>query len=147
VDLGQVAVHLPGAVGVLDIYHAVEHLWAAGKGVWGEGTAECRAWADAGREVLLRSGAAGLLATTGGGAWAEWRGYFEPHVGHTGYAARLAEGRSIGSGLVEGSCKQVVGRRLKQTGARWKVRRVERMAALCAVQASDQWDAYWASQA
>ena len=33
--------------------------------------------------------------------------------------------------------------RLKQTGARWKVRRVERMATLCAVQASGQWDAYW----
>jgi hypothetical protein len=39
----------------------------------------------------------------------------------------------------------VVGRRLKQTGARWKVRRVERMAALCAVLASDQWETYWAS--
>jgi hypothetical protein len=37
----------------------------------------------------------------------------------------------------------VVGRRLKQTGARWKVRRVERMAALCSVQASDQWNTYW----
>ena len=39
--------------------------------------------------------------------------------------------------------KQVIGRRLKQTGARWKVRRVERMATLCALQASDQWDTYW----
>ena len=53
----------------------------------------------------------------------------------------------IGSGMVEGACKHVVGRRLKQTGARWKVRRVERMAALCAVQASDQWNAYWATAA
>src|SRR5438552_1642354 len=70
-----------------------------------------------------------------------------PHRGHTDYAGRLAEGRSIGSGMVEGACKQVVGRRLKQTGARWKVRRVERMAALCAVQASDQWEAYWATAA
>ena len=144
---GQVAVHLPGAVGVLDSYHASEHLGSAAKAVWGEGTAECRAWVDTGRETLLRSGASGLLASMGGVEWSEWRGYFEPHGEHTGYAARLAEGRSIGSGLVEGSCKQVVGRRLKQTGARWKVRRVERMATLCAVQASDQWDAYWAGKA
>lgn len=144
---GQVAVHLPGAVGVLDIYHASEHLWSAAKAVWGEGTAECRAWVETRRETLLRSGASGLLAAMDGSEWSAWRGYFEPHVEHTGYAARLAEGRSIGSGLVEGSCKQVVGRRLKQTGARWKVRRVERMATLCAVQASDQWDAYWARKA
>lgn len=139
----QVAGHLPGAAGVLDIYHAGEHLWSAAKAVLGEGTAACRAWVDGRRATLLRSGAAGLLAEMAGAAWSAWRGYFEPHREHTGYAARLAEGRSIGSGLVEGSCKQVVGRRLKQTGARWKVRRVERMAALCAVQASGQWDDYW----
>ena len=66
---------------------------------------------------------------------------------HHWNAARLAQGRSIGSGLVEGACKQVIGRRLKQTGARWRVRRVERMAALCAVQASGQWAAYWAGAA
>jgi hypothetical protein len=34
-------------------------------------------------------------------------GYFEPPVEHTGYATRVAEGRSIGGGLVDGSCKQV----------------------------------------
>lgn len=93
---------------------------------------------------MLAGGAAALLAGLTGDGWEELRGYFEPHRDHTGYAARLASGQSIGSGLVEGACKQVIGRRLKQTGARWKVRRVERMAALCAVQASDQWEAYWA---
>jgi hypothetical protein len=72
------------------------------------------------------------------------RDYFAPHVGHTDYAGRLAAGQSIGSGLVEGACKQGIVRQLKQTGAQWKVRRVERMASLCAVQASAQWDAYWA---
>jgi hypothetical protein len=102
---------------------------------------------EARRETLLRSGAAGLLAELPAGAWPEVRGYFAPHVGHTDYAARLRSGQSIGSGLVEGSCKQVIGRRLKQTGARWKVRRVERLAAVCAVLASDQWHDYWATAA
>jgi hypothetical protein len=81
-----------------------------------------------------------------GAAWADWRGYFAAHPGHTDDAARLSEGRSSGSGLVEGACERVAGRRLKQTGARWKVRRVERMAALCAVQAGDQWDADWSNK-
>jgi len=143
----QAAGHLPGAVGVLDIYHAGEHLWAAANRVFGEGTAAARAWVGQRRGTLLRGGAAELLPELAGAEWSDLRGYFQPHVGHTGYATRLAQGRSIGSGLVEGSCKQVVGRRLKQTGARWKVRRVERMAALCAVQASHQWDAYWANAA
>ena len=45
--------------------------------------------------------------------------------------------------MVEGACKTAIGKRLKQTGARWKVRRLERMAALCCLQYGDQLDAYW----
>jgi hypothetical protein len=143
----QVAEHLPGVAGVLDIYHASEHLWAAANAHFGEGSAGAGAWVRRRRETLLRRGASGLLAELAGVEWCGLRGYFEPHVEHTGYADRLRLGQSIGSGLVEGACKQVIGRRLKQTGARWKVRRVERMATLCAVQATEQWDAYWAGKA
>jgi hypothetical protein len=141
----QQEAYLPGAAGVLDIYHASAHLWAAAHAHFGEGTAQARAWVEQRRATLLAGGAAGLLAELTGAAWAGVRQYFAPHRGHTGYAARLAAGQAIGSGLVEGACKQVIGRRLKQTGARWKVRRVERMASLCAVQASGQWEAYWAN--
>jgi hypothetical protein len=143
----QLAEHLPGVTGVLDIYHASEHLWGAANTRLGEGTAQTRAWVAMRRETLLRLGAPGLLAELRGVGWTGLRGYFEPHVDHTPYADRLRRGQSIGSGLVEGACKQVIGRRLKQTAARWKVRRVERMATLCAIQAGDQWDAYWAGKA
>ena len=138
----QLDAHLPGAAGVLDIFHASGHLWAAANAHFGEGTAAARAWVEQRRSALVGGGAAAVLAGLTGAAWEGVRAYFAPHQGHTGYAARLAAGQSIGSGMVEGACKQVVGRRLKQTGARWRVRRVERMAALCAVQATDQWDAY-----
>ena len=143
----QLAEHLPGAAGVLDIYHASEHLWAAAHAQFGEGTPQAWAWVAARRRTLLRAGATALLRELTGVEWNGLRGYFEPHVEHTRYAQRLRSGQSIGSGLVEGACKQVIGRRLKQTGARWKVRRVERMATLCAIQASDQWDTYWAGKA
>ena len=145
----QVDRNLPGAAGVLDIFHAGEHLHAAAVARHGEGTAAARDEAARWRRTLLESGAATLLerlrADPGdvGGLIA----YLGPHVGHTAYRRRLAEGRSIGSGLVEGACKTVVGRRLKQTGARWRVRRVERMAALCCVLYGDQWDTYWSKAA
>jgi hypothetical protein len=138
-----VPTYLPGSVGVLDIYHASEHLWTAANGHFGEGTNAARSWVHARRASLLRRGASGLLGELVGEPWSALRGYFESHVDHTGYESRLTEGRVIGSGLVEGACKQVVCRRLKQTGARWKVRRVERMASLCAVQAGQQWEDYW----
>jgi hypothetical protein len=141
----QLAEHLPGAAGVLDIDHASTHLWAAASAHFGEGSDVARAWVAARRATLLAGGAVALLAELTGAGWAEVRRSFEPHRGHTAYAGRLAAGQSIGSGLVEGACKQVIGRRLKQAGARWRVRWVERLAALCAVHASDQWEAYWAS--
>ena len=59
---------------------------------------------------------------------------------------RLAAGQPIGSGLVEGGCKQIIGRRLKQTGARWCPRRADRMASLCCNLYSNLWDPYWNSR-
>jgi phosphoglycolate phosphatase-like HAD superfamily hydrolase len=143
----QLDKHLPGVAGVLDIYHASAQLWAAAHGHFGEDSAQACTWVEGRRATLLREGASALLEELCGAEWSGVRGYFEPHGAHTDYGGRLALGQSIGSGMVEGACKQVIGRRLKQTGARWKVRRVERMATLCAVQASGQWDAYWGKAA
>ena len=136
--------NLPGAVGVLDVYHACEHLHAAAVALHGEG-ASAESWYGGRRRILLTCGAAGLLAELAGepGDVSDLTGYLSPHTGHTPYRERLAEGRSIGSGMVEGACKTAVGLRLKQTGARWRVKRLERMAALCCLWYSDQFDAYW----
>jgi hypothetical protein len=150
----QLDQQLPGASGLLDVYHAVEHLGSCARVVHGEGTAAAAAWVDQGRQALLGGGheavQAHLEATRrqvrspakrralGGLA-----GYFRGQAGRLDYAGRLARGQSIGSGLVEGSCKQVIGRRMKQTGARWRVRRANRMATLCCTVHGDTWDAYW----
>jgi hypothetical protein len=73
--------------------------------------------------------------------------YFQSHAAHLNYAQRLVEGRVIGSGQVEGACQHWIGRRLKQTGARWRIDRANRMASLCALKYSDQWQTYWSSAA
>lgn len=140
----EVEKNLPGASGVLDFYHAGEHLHAAAVALHGAGAA-AEAWYDSRRATLLRSGAAGVLAelSVEAGDVSDLAGYLGPHVDHTAYQKRLTEGRSIGSGMVEGACKTAIGRRLKQTGARWRVRRLERMAALCCLHYGDQLDAYW----
>ncbi|GHT15944.1 hypothetical protein FACS1894170_13450 [Planctomycetales bacterium] len=56
---------------------------------------------------------------------------------------RLFSGRAIGSGVVEGACKNLVGRRLKQTGACWRLRQAEKMTVLCATLYSNQWKYAW----
>ena len=43
------------------------------------------------------------------------------------YAYRLHTGQSIGSGMIEGAAKDVIGKRLKKTGVRWFVKNVPKI--------------------
>jgi len=145
----------PGSAGLLDVFHGLGRLADAAKALHGEGTAAAAAWLDAARRRLLADGWWGVLETVGL-ALAESDtparretldgvlAYFAKHTEHLAYAARLAAGQTIGSGLIEGTIKVVAGGRLKQTGARWLVRNVTPMAELVCLRQSDDWDAYWA---
>jgi hypothetical protein len=148
--------NLIGCEGVLDIYHALQHVSDTAKSLFGEETDATTEWSDRMRMTLLQGGWAGferLYAitqdepSTNPAALEELRNYLGNHVSHIHYGSRLAEGRSIGSGQVEGACKNMIGRRLKQTGARWRTRRLNRMASLCCIIYSHAWDDYWNQQA
>lgn len=145
---------VPQAAGVLDIYHASEHISAAAKAVWGEGTAATAAQFAAGRSALLAGGKGGLerwLGEAFGSVPAgvatdpllELAGYFAKHPTRLDYAGQLAAGRSIGSGLVEGSIKQLVNLRLKRTGARWRPEHVGPLVELIALADSPEWSPFW----
>ena len=140
---------------VLDIYHAAEHIAAAAKRLHGDATA-AKEWLDNGRQLLLSDGWAGLcdhlgqtLAThntpENHAVLDELTSYFAPHTERLNYCHRLYTGQSIGSGMVEGAAKNLIGKRLKQTGARWRVANVNAMAQLCCLTYSDHWNLYWAS--
>lgn len=152
------AAQFPGYQGLIDIYHACEYLADVSRAAYGDGTAEAAAWLDGARGRLLGDGWYGWCAVAGEllmtvdtpavrSAVEATTNYLAGHTEHLGYFKRLARGQSIGSGMVEGACKQMIGRRLKQTGARWTVDRLNRMAELCCVCYSDCWDAYWLAAA
>jgi hypothetical protein len=144
--------HLHGADGVLDIFHALQHLSELSKTLHPTEQA-ATAWTDQARTRLLESGWSGIEDLLEQGAEDRTesqqqaveglRHYLADHQHHLNYAERLRAGQSIGSGQVEGGCKNMIGRRLKQTGARWRVRRINRMAGLCSLMYSHQWNPYW----
>ncbi|MDY3555598.1 hypothetical protein R5W24_004742 [Gemmata sp. JC717] len=68
-------------------------------------------------------------------------GYFSKHMPRLNYRERLASGRAIGSGAVEGQAK-TLGLRLKARGARWLKKNVRPMTSLVCVRNSIQWDSY-----
>lgn len=138
----------------LDVFHALEHVNAAAKIQFGEGSeATCR-WQDQARDALLAEGWTGIervidatrptaVRASQRAALGELAGYLRPHAGRLNYAQRLAEGRPIGSGMIEGACKNYLGRRMKQTGARWLIPNANRMAILGSLVYADQWSSYW----
>jgi hypothetical protein len=140
----------------LDVYHALEHLSNTGKVLYKEGTEEYKQWRESTKWELLESGFEKIAKrldeleneleeeeTQKRESLCSLRRYLKNHASRLGYRERLLEGRAIGSGQVEGACKSMIGRRLKQTGARWDVERLNEMAVLCSVHYSDLWEKYW----
>jgi hypothetical protein len=140
----------------LDIYHGAEHISDCGKALFGDSPTS-KDWFERMRLVLLSEGFAGMERELSS-LQAEFRGkgmkskrasvqalleYLRKHRERLNYAERLLAGRVIGSGLIEGACKNLVGKRLKQTGACWRLPRANRMASLCATLYSHQWNCAW----
>jgi hypothetical protein len=78
---------------------------------------------------------------------AEALNYFAGHQDRMRYALRLHRGQAIGSGLVEGSIKQLVNLRMKRTGARWRVAPVGPFLEFVALADSPEWREYRAALA
>lgn len=148
------AEHFPGSGQALDFWHGAEHLAAGAKAVHGAGSAQSQAATQRGKKCLLEDGYAGVTEWVGelsgkvalGGDGAALGGvlnYFAGHQERLNYALRLRRGQSIGSGLVEGSIKQLLNKRIKQTGARWKVEHLGPFVELGALADGPEWQAFW----
>ncbi len=154
----QLRDHLPDHEGVLDVYHLLEHLNATGRALYGEGEVAQR-WAEKQRAALFRQGAnrylrQDLLATfkthrrqaPKSEATQSLRAlflYMWNHRGRLRYRDRLRRGLPIGSGQIEGFCKNTLNARLRKNSPRWRVENVDRMAALRCLHHSNQWDLFW----
>lgn len=144
----------PGSRQVLDVFHALESLGKAAVGLYGKDTSEAGASFAAGRTAVLAEGWNGVCRWVAGEVTQkdsearrkvldELTTYTAKHIKRMSYRERLAEGRSIGSGLVEGTIK-TMGLRMKARGARWIERNAENMSAQVGLSHSDSWDTYWA---
>jgi len=146
--------HFHGAAQVLDVWHGAEKLAEAGRQALGSGP-ELQRWLHGAKEKLVGDGYAGVcetLVTPLADAAAQGRlqaaagevlNYFAGHRDRLGYAVRLRRGQVIGSGLVEGSIKQLVNLRMKRTGARWRVAQVGPFVEFLALAEGPEWREHW----
>ena len=120
------------AVGVLDFYHAVQHLWKAASAYSDGNPARTpQMWFERMRHQLRRGSGKRIIKELN---WlakfrntsqatkpilAQVRDYLSTHLKHIQYSHFKKLGLPIGSGMVESACKWLIGQRFKGTGMRW----------------------------
>ena len=140
---------------ILDVIHVIEYLWMAAHAFHGDGNKRAEAYvAERLKKVL--EGKPGWVAG-GMRRAAENRGlpaskrkrvercanYLRNYSEFLRYDRALAAGLPIGTGVVEGACRYLVGDRLDITGARWSLKGAEAVLRLRALRGSGDFDEYW----
>jgi hypothetical protein len=148
-----VTTEFPNAKQTLDIYHASEYIADASKEIAPPQSEEQKASFKDGQAKLIANGWDGACEWVGHAleqpnmpqtrpAIEKMLGYLSKHTNRLDYQSLLAEGRPIGSGMIEGNVKTIV-LRMKARGARWKPENVDKMAAMCCLVNSTFWEDYW----
>jgi hypothetical protein len=139
-----------GAVRILDLPHALEHVANCARAVWGASSPRVAEWVAAQAHELSAHGPAAVLAAIRTLAaaqpaadLAEDLAYLEARVAQMDYPAFRAAGWPVGSGLVESANKVVVEVRLKGPGMRWGRRAVNPLLGLRNVVCNDRWAEVW----
>ena len=70
-------------------------------------------------------------------------GYLERNRKHMRYEICLAKGYPIGSGVIEGACRNLINDRLELTGMSWTLQGAESVMRLRAVHINNDWDDFW----
>jgi hypothetical protein len=147
--------HFPKAKVCIDWYHIVEKLWTAGECVFGEGHAQLTAWVNARRRELRAGQITRLLAElqarlaaiprSGPGTKGR-RARLSKIIAHLKYHRRRLRyrwfrrrGFDIGTGVVEGAVRNLVGMRLDGPGMRWGQERAQHLLHLRCILLSDLW--------
>lgn len=139
---------------VLDVFHVSQHIHDCGKILFGEKSPQTRPWSQAQLQSLIEHGPVKYLkdlkdlqAIHSDAAKIKaidaLLGYLTPNVDSLWYRQRLAAGRPIGTGLIEGGCKTIVSNRLKLNNARWTAKHAEQIAALRCLDYSGLWSDFW----
>ena len=148
--------HFPGAIQIVDLYHARQHLWELAARLYPADEKQRKCWAsrlekklDAGKvETVVNNMRAIPASSTALAELIEIEAtFFERNAERMRYARFRAQKLFVGSGVVEAGCKTVIGRRLKMSGMFWTVRGANSIIALRCNRISGKFADYWESRA
>ena len=146
-------IHFPGAVQIVDLYHARQHLWEVARVLYPNDAPQQKAWMKIHQKRLLDKGKIEKLVT----ALRALRQinpevvekirteaeYFEKNAERMRYPKFRRQHLFVGSGVIEAGCRTVIGSRLKQSGMFWTVRGANAILALRCCLLNGRFEDYW----
>ena len=144
--------YFPDAIAVLDLFHVMEYLWLASHCFHRESSLEAERWVERHLNMLLENKVdcvRGLLQRAINGKslnktklehLAKVYRDFSTNRERMQYGDYLAAGYPIGSGVIEGACKHVIGDRMCGTGMRWEAEGAQPMLDLRVTKLNGEWD-------
>jgi len=148
--------HFPGAIPIVDLYHARQHLWKIAALLHPQDPVAKKLWMPPMKDLLeeghmeplvvkLREIAAEHADTHPGLAEEILKedAYFATNASRMRYPQFREKGLFVGSGVVEAGCKSVIGSRLKRSGMFWTVRGANAIIALRCCRINGRFEDYW----
>jgi hypothetical protein len=148
-----VALHFPGAIQIVDLYHARQHLWELVRKLYPDQEQKQKAWLKVRQKHLLDKGKIEKLVSALRGLAIDHPDIAEKILTEADYFERNAERMRypkfrrlhlfVGSGVIEAGCKTVIAARLKRSGMFWTVDGANAILALRCSFLNGRFEDYW----
>ena len=145
--------HFPGAVQIVDLYHARQHLWDLARRLYPNNEPGQKAWMKLHQKRLLDKGKIETLVaairsihSTNSELLDKIRieaDYFDRNAARMRYPKFRKQHLFVGSGVIEAGCKTVIGSRLKKSGMFWTLRGANAIIALRCCHLNGRFEDYW----
>jgi hypothetical protein len=138
----------PGAIQIVDIFHAKGHLWDVAKAIYGAGSELAEQWAKQRRDDLDDGKIDDILEALRAHQDTNEEArkcltYVLRNKNRMRYPLFRARGLCVSTGVVEAGCKVVVGTRLKRAGMHWTVAGADAILALRCCKLSGRFEDFW----
>lgn len=150
----QILKQLPDYTLILDVIHAIEYVWKAANGLYGEKSPKRETWVRE-RVMLMLSGKTQQiidefrkLATAPGckkraiSTLLSTASYFERNLPYMRYEVYLENGWPIGTGVIEGACRHLIKDRCELSGMRWTISGAEALLHLRSIAENKSWEQF-----
>jgi Uncharacterised protein family (UPF0236) len=142
----------PGAIQIVDRFHAKQHLSNVAKAIWGPTSELGKEWAQE-RHAELEEGrldhliAALTRHAKNSDQARQCTDYIQKNRHRMNYPAFRARGLSTSSGVLEAGCKLAIGTRMKRAGMHWSLHGANAIAALRCCRLSGRFEDFWQRRA